>query len=190
MKCEDPEAVILTEDESSSAAETEMETETETAAEANTAPEANPEEQISALEEQVKQNYELYLKARAELENFRKRTQKDHDELVGYANFNLYKKLLPLTDDLERALTASAAGGDFDALFKGLTLIQKNLSDLLQNEGVEAITALDAEFDPRYHQSLMVEETGADDNRVVEEFQKGYIYKNRVLRPSLVKVSK
>jgi molecular chaperone GrpE len=129
------------------------------------------------------------LKARAELENFRKRAQKDHEEIVTYANFSLYKKLLPLLDDLERALSAASAAEDFAALCKGLTIIYKNLSDLLQAEGVEQIAALGEEFDPRFHQPLTVDEAGGGENRVVEEFQKGYVYRNRVLRPSLVKVS-
>ena len=165
----------------------ELDSQLETKAELT--PEENMQVQMQELESQVKTNYELYLKALAELDNFKKRAQKDHEEIVHYSNTNLIKKMLLILDDFDRAIINAEQNNDFENLYKGLTMIHKNIFEMLTSEGVEMVKAVGCEFDPQYHQPLVMEASDQKENMVIEEFQKGYIYKNRLLRPSLVKVS-
>jgi molecular chaperone GrpE len=97
--------------------------------------------------------------------------------------------LLPIVDDLERAL--KAAGNTDDPLRKGVELIHKQMTDLLRKRGVRTIEAVGADFDPRYHQAV-VQEVSPDhrEGEVIEEFARGYVLGDRLLRPSMVKVAK
>lgn len=137
------------------------------------------------------ENYERFLRARADLDNMRKRFQKEKEEILRFAARPLVEKLLPVIDDFTRAREAAQNSRDFDGLLQGVEMIEKKLFELLQAEGVTVIEALHKPFDPRFHESLMVEETpDFPDNTVIEEFQKGYLMADRLIRPSLVKVSK
>ncbi len=148
-------------------------------------------EKTAQLEEEAKKNYDLYLRTLAELDNYRKRAAKEKDEYTRFANLNILKKILGVVDDLERALeNADDEKKDYDSLKKGLDIISRNLADILKSEEVQAIEALGKPFDPQYHQPLMTEQNNEyPEHTVMQEFQKGYIYKDRVIRPSLVKVS-
>ena len=147
------------------------------------------EAEAKESEERAKTNYEMYLKVLAEMENLKKRTQKDHEELAQYSNVALIKKLLPILDDFDRAMLGAEQNYSFDNLYQGLAMIHKKFHDMLAAEGVELIEAVGREFNPQYHQPLTVEASDQGENLVIEQFQKGYTYKNRLLRPSLVKVS-
>jgi len=146
--------------------------------------------ELEKQQELAQRHYDLYLRALAEAENSRKRAAREKEEYLKFASLPVVKKLLPVLDDLERALEVSGESKDYDGMARGIAIIVENLKNIFSAEGVEAITALGEDFNPQYHQPLMVEQN-ADypENTIIEELQTGYIMKGRVIRPSLVKVS-
>jgi molecular chaperone GrpE len=152
--------------------------------------EAKLSEQLLRQQEETRQNYDHYLRALAEVENIKKRSTRDREEYLKYANVNLIKKLLPVIDDLHRAIEVARNSQDFEALSKGVEMTARSLDDLLKGEGVKVIESVGQPFDPQYHQALTVEASDEHpENTVIEQLQKGYILHDRVIRPSLVKVS-
>src|SRR5437867_7656793 len=132
--------------------------------------------------------YDLLLRKQAEFDNFRKRMEREREESGGAAARDVLKRLLPVLDNMERALRASDDSGD--PLFKGIALVHQQFLDLLKKEGVQPIDALGAHFDPRLHEAVQVLDVpGFEADVVLEEMQKGYTYNDRLLRPALVKVA-
>lgn len=147
--------------------------------------------ELEKNQQENQKNHDLYLRSLAELENFKKRAARDKEEYSKFALLPLIQKLLPVIDDLERALAQFDSSKDLEGLSKGVEMITRSLQEIIKNEGVEPIEALGKAFDPQYHQPLIVEESDEhSENTVIEEFQTGYILHGRVIRPSLVKVSK
>lgn len=147
-------------------------------------------QQLAAVQEEAAKNYDLYLRALAETDNVKKRAAREKEHYTLYANEGIIKKLLPQIDSLEKAMESAANNQDYAVLAKGVEIIYKNLNDLLKSEGIESIDCLGQDFDPHYHQPLVTENSEEHpDNTVIEEFQKGYTMRNRVIRPSLVKVN-
>lgn len=148
------------------------------------------QQQAEELKEEAKKNHDQYLRALAELENIKKRAVREREDYIKFATLPIIKKLLPVIDDLDRALNSSNSNQDYEILSKGVQMIAKSLHEMIKHEGVEAIEAVGQPFDPQFHQPLSVE-GGSEhpENTVIEEFQKGYIMHGRVIRPSLVKVS-
>ncbi len=123
----------------------------------------------------------------AEFDNYRKRTQKEKESLYNDGMAACATEFLPLADNLERCV---AAEGDYESLSKGIELILKQLKDILKKISVEEIPAVGEEFNPEVHNAVMhIEDESIDTNTVVEEFQKGYIMKGKVIRHSMVKVA-
>jgi molecular chaperone GrpE len=159
---------------------------------------AGEEDTVDALraklqekEKEVAENYDKYLRAVAELENFRKRAARDKADTAKYGNEQLLRDLLPLTDAMDRALQQSEQSCDFEAFRKGLELLRSQLATCLGRHGVEAIECLRKPFDPNLHEALMqVEGDGHENNEVVDELEKGYLLNGRLLRPSKVSVCK
>jgi molecular chaperone GrpE len=144
----------------------------------------------SPAEKQRDEFRDLLLRTTAEFDNFRKRTERERQMLEDTAAENLIHELLPLVDDLERALSADPGEGT-DAYRKGVELIHRRLLDILKRRGVEPIEALGAEFDPHVHQAVSYEHApDRNDGEIVEEFRRGYKLGDRLLRPSMVKVAK
>ena len=134
---------------------------------------------------------DLLLRRTAEFENFRKRTDRDRQAQAEAAAADLVKELLPLIDDLERALQADAGSEGAEAYRRGVELIRQQLSEVLRKRGVTAIEALGADFDPHYHQAVSYEPAaGRREGEVIEEYGRGYMLGDRLLRPSMVKVAK
>jgi molecular chaperone GrpE len=132
--------------------------------------------------------YDLLLRKQADFENFRKRMERERDEAGTVAVRDVLKRLLPVLDNMERALRVSE--GSKDPLFKGIGLVHQQFLDLLKKEGVVPIDALGARFDPRLHEAAEVLDVpGFAPEVVLEEMQKGYTYNDRLLRPALVKVA-
>jgi len=132
--------------------------------------------------------YDRLLRKTAEFDNYRKRTDRERQQLSEAAAADLLQELLPLVDDMERALQAE---GSDAVIRKGVELIHKQLLDILRKRGVRPIEALGADFDPHYH--LAVAHDAADGRRegeVIEEFRRGYMLGDRLLRPAMVKVAK
>lgn len=148
------------------------------------------QESLQAAQEESRKNYDLYLRAVAEMENLRKRHQRERDEYLKFASLPLIKSLLTVIDDLDRALAMAAPNQDYSSLHKGIEMVCQRLKEIVSSAGVEPVEALGQDFDPQYHQPLAVEASAEHpDNIVIEELQKGYVMHGRVIRPSLVKVS-
>jgi molecular chaperone GrpE len=127
-------------------------------------------------------------RAQAEFENARRRASKEQQDFRDYAAADAIKSLLPVIDSFERALQVKSEPGDFRS---GVELIYKQLQDALAKLGVRAIPAKGEPFDPRVHEAIeMVETSDAADHEVLEELQRGYKLKDRLLRPAMVKVAK
>lgn len=138
-------------------------------------------------------NYEKFLRAYAELENYKKRIEKDRAENLKYANEELLRDLLPFIDNLHRAIDhASSEGNDSpEALAEGVRLTLAELIRILEKYGVESIESVGKPFDPSLHEAMLqVETEDHEPLTIVEEFQKGYRIKDRLLRPSRVSVAK
>lgn len=147
-------------------------------------------EQLESETARAQENYEKYMRALADADNQRKRWQKDKEELLRFGNMPLLRKLLPVLDDFKRAKAAMEKGGDVASLLKGVELIEKRLTDLLEQEGVKVIPAEGEIFDPQLHEALSIDESGQHpDGVIVQEYQTGYLYLERVLRPSMVVVA-
>jgi molecular chaperone GrpE len=127
-------------------------------------------------------------RAQAEFENARRRAAKEQQEFRDYAAMDVIKSLLPVVDSFERALSAKSGAADFRG---GIELIYKQLRDTLAKLGVRPVPAVGEPFDPHYHEAIeMVETNEAADHEVLEELQRGYKFKDRLLRPAMVKVAK
>ena len=134
---------------------------------------------------------DLLLRKTAEFDNFRKRTERERSAMYESAAAGILEELLPLVDDLERALGAESGPDGVDAYRRGVELIHRQLTELIRKRGVKPIEALGADFDPHYHQAVAYEPAeGRRDGEIVEEFRRGYMLGDRLLRPSMVKVAK
>lgn len=155
---------------------------------------ARLEEAAAAAENERRERealYDRWLRLQAEFENYRKRTRREIDELRERAAEELVRSLLPVVDNLERALDAGAAADEQAKPFvDGVRMVHRQLMQVLGEAGLAPIEALGAPFDPHRHEAVMREETDAfADGHVMEEIQRGYDFNGRVLRPSMVKVA-
>ncbi|MGL4534247.1 MAG: nucleotide exchange factor GrpE [Fusobacteriaceae bacterium] len=132
-----------------------------------------------------------YLRKNAEFQNFRKRQERELEELRKYAAEKVMVKILDSVDNLERAITASLETKDFDSLIKGVEMTLSQMQGIMQSEGVEAIDSEGAIYDPMVHHAVMVEESADHLNdQVIHVFQKAYKMKDKIIRPAMVKVCK
>jgi molecular chaperone GrpE len=130
-------------------------------------------------------------RAAADFSNYRKRAEKESGELSKFANSTLIARLLPVLDDLDRAFQTVPVDLRELTWVDGVNLIARKLHAILEMEGLKPIEAMDKPFDPNFHEAVIHEETDkAEDGVVIGELQKGYMLKERVLRPTLVKVAK
>lgn len=151
---------------------------------------AGVDPRIAELTKQAEESQQRYLRAQADFDNFRRRTQKEKEDLARYASEQLIKQLLPVVDNFGRALEASKNGGDAESFAKGVDMIFRQLEQTLESEGLKAMETVGQPFNPDLHQAIMqVESDEHEEGIVVEEVQKGYVLKDRVLRPAMVKVS-
>ena len=148
-------------------------------------------EPLDKKEAEYKDLHDKYLRALAEMDNFRKRVAREQVESIKYANEKILCDLLSVVDNIERAILHSKEKKDFDALIDGLELTVKEFNSILEKYGVKCVESIGQLFDPtRHHAVAMVESNAHQDNTIVEEFRKGYILNDRILRPSLVSVAK
>lgn len=150
-----------------------------------------PEEKLEQAQADAAEAHDRFLRASAELENYKKRTQKEMAEFKRFANASLIKEILGVVDNLERALESSNGTDDKEQLAQGLDLTLKELLKIFKTFHVTPVESLGEKFDPRYHQAMMQEETSDHPrNVVIKELQKGYMIHDRLLRPAMVVVSK
>ena len=134
---------------------------------------------------------DLLLRKTAEFENFRRRIERERQSQSEAAAADLLTDLLPLVDDLERALQADTGSEGAEAYRRGVELIHRQLAELLRKRGVRPIEALGGDFDPNVHQAVAHEPaSGRRDGEVIEDYRRGYKLGDRLLRPSMVKVAK
>lgn len=150
-------------------------------------------EAVETIQAELEETKDKYLRLYADFENYRKKMQRDKEDLIKYANESMIYELLPVIDNLEMALRHTSEG-DAEAvqsLKQGVENTLREMIRTLEKHGVRVIETLDKPFDPAYHHAMsQVERSDMESNTVVEEFRKGYLYKEKVLRPSLVAVSK
>ena len=149
-------------------------------------------QEIVVAKEEAGKNWDLYLRERADLENARKRHQRDREEAIRFANDRLLKEMIPVLDNLERAVGHAEQGDDDNqGLLEGVNMTINQFRKVLEDFGVKPINALGEDFDPNLHQAMgHVETTDQAPNTVTSEFQKGYLLNDRLLRPSLVMVAR
>jgi molecular chaperone GrpE len=145
-------------------------------------------EDMKEKEESV--NYDKYLRAVADLENYKKRSIREKADIIKYGKEEIIKDILPFVDSLDRALD-HADSSDVQAFKEGIRLIQEQLLSCLKKHGVEKIDSIGLNFDPNFHEALMqVESEEHEENKVVNEVEKGYLLNGRLLRPSKVCICK
>ncbi|MFN8624637.1 MAG: nucleotide exchange factor GrpE [Candidatus Binatia bacterium] len=143
---------------------------------------------LAEKEEEARASQDRFLRERAELENFKKRMQREKSEALRYALEPLIREILPVIDNLERAVQCGEGNGG--SVIEGVQMVIKALLEVLERHGVKRVEALGQPFDPTHHQALAQVETAEHEpNRVVEQFHTGYLLHDRLLRPALVTVS-
>jgi molecular chaperone GrpE len=148
------------------------------------------QKKINELEQKLEETTNRMLRAQADFDNFRRRVTLDREAAEKYRSQSLVNDLLPVVDNLERAMAVEANDDSVNSLIQGMEMVYRQFKDALTKEGVEEIEAQGIEFDPNLHQAVMqVEESDYDSNVVVEVLQKGYKLKDRVIRPAMVKVN-
>ncbi|MEK5441773.1 MULTISPECIES: nucleotide exchange factor GrpE [unclassified Fredinandcohnia] len=147
-------------------------------------------EKIAELEAKLEEAESRILRQIADFENFKRRARLDQETAATYRSQSLVTDLIPALDNFERALQIEATNDQAKSIMQGVEMVYRSIIDALKKEGVEAIEAVGTQFDPNVHQAVMqVSEPDTESNVVLEEFQKGYKLKDRVLRPSMVKVN-
>jgi len=169
------------------------------------AKEKGPEKVVKKAEEMTKQellkkltdthgeaekNYDLYMRTYAEMENIRKRGIKEREELAKYANESIIKEILPVIDNLDKAISHAQNDENSSALVEGLELTRDGLMKALEKAGLKEVEALGKPFDPNFHESVsqQIDDTVAP-GHVLMELQKGYLLNGRLMRPSMVVIS-
>jgi len=147
--------------------------------------------QLQDKEAEAKANYDLFLRERADLENFKRRMQRDKAEALRFANEPLIRDLLPILDNLERAVSHAQDGGNSQPLVEGVSLVLRSFLDMVEKHGVSRVSAKGQLFDPAKHEAMaQVENTEVVPNTVVDEYAPAYWLRDRLLRPALVVVAK
>jgi len=150
------------------------------------------EEELAAAREESKKNWDLYLRERADLENFRKRSQREKEDLARFANENVLREILPVLDNLDRAVShVRQSEADAGALLEGVEMTLNQLHKVLEKFGAVPFESVGTPFDPARHEAMgQVESAEHPPNTVVQEMQKGYLLNDRLLRPALVMIGK
>ena len=152
--------------------------------------EETPEEKLKAVQEKL-------LRTMAEMENQRRRFEKEKKEAFEFGGFNFAAESLLLIDNIDRAIVSFKSdeslknNKDLNKIIEGIEIVKKDLVSIFKKNGIEAIECINKKFDPNFHQAMLeLEDNTKESGTVVQEMQKGYMMKNRLLRPSLVGVTK
>jgi len=147
--------------------------------------------EIKKIKEEKEQLQDQLLRKVAEFDNYKKRTEREFFERVQNANEKLITELLPILDDMERAIDHAEQSDEVDSLLEGAELIQKKMLGILEKQGLEALPAEKEEFDPEKHDALMqIEKDDVESGKIIEEHLKGYTLNGKVIRHSQVIVAK
>lgn len=154
-------------------------------------PEAQLQKELEIAREEANKNHEIYLRAMADMENLRKRSQREKDDLAKFGNENILREILPVIDNLERAVEHAVQDEATNGLLEGVKMTLDQFGKVLEKFNVVQIEAVGQVFDSALHQAMgQVETDEVEPNMVAQEMQKGYLLNERLLRPSLVMVAK
>lgn len=160
--------------------------------EESTDPVEEMESRLESLEQEAKENHDRFLRASAEFENYKKRAAREMNDFRKFANENIVKAMLPVIDNLDRAIESSGeAQKSVSSVVEGVNMTKKEILKVFEQFGVMPFESLGESFDPGFHQAVMQEESeDHPDNTVIKELQKGYMMHDRLIRPAMVIVSK
>jgi molecular chaperone GrpE len=148
-------------------------------------------EEMDGLKLEIDKINDKYLRLNAEYMNYKKRTEKEKQDIYKYANEKLIVDLLPVLDSFDRAIVTMIVSDENKGLIDGINLIKKNLEDFLNKNNVISIETENMKFDPEFHNAVMTEcDESKEDDEIIQEFQKGYKIDTKVIRHSMVKVNK
>lgn len=149
------------------------------------------ENELAALNQEKDRIYNQMLRIQADFENFKRRTRQEYEQLCLYAGEELMKKILPVLDSMERAVTSfEVTNENAHNWQEGVELILRQFQNILKNDGLEEVPAVNELFDPQYHEAMLQEVSDQVEHpTVIEQMQKGYKYKGKLIRPALVKVA-
>lgn len=148
-------------------------------------------EKIKQQEEDLKEIKDRYLRALADMDNYRKRVDRELDSFRQYAQVEFFNNVIPVLDSFERAMNGASVDKDYEKYAKGVEMIYRQLKDALRSLGLEDFSSLGETFDPARHEAVAaVVNDDKPENTVIEEISKGYIVKDRVIKPAKVLVSK
>ena len=146
---------------------------------------------LEEKEKEAKENYDRFLRMAADFENFKKRAAKEKEDYLKFANEDLIKAILPFVDNLERAVNHAEKVQDTGVMIEGVRLTIQQIHQALNKFGLSSFESVGKPFDPAMHEAMLAVETDQHEpNQVLEEFQKGYLLNDRLLRPATVSVSK
>jgi len=147
------------------------------------------EDPMAGLQADLDRFRDLALRSQADFENYRKRAAREKDEAIKYANSALLERLVTIIDNFELGLEAAKAEGEQSPIYSGMTLVRKQLNDLLSEHGLQPIEAEGKRFDPNLHEAIAHEATDFPEGTVIRQTRRGYRFKDRLLRPARVVVS-
>ena len=153
------------------------------------ATDADPDDPMAGLQADLDRFRDLALRSQADFENYKKRAAREKDDAVKYANSSLLQRLVSILDNFELGLAAAKTEGAQSPIYSGMVLVQKQLNDLLEESGLQAIEAEGKKFDPNLHEAIAHEPSDAPEETVIRQARRGYRLKDRLLRPARVVVS-
>src|SRR6266436_2069803 len=169
--------------------ETERSAATSSAAAPGAADRSETEDPTASLQADLDRFRDLALRSQADFENYKKRSAREKEEAIKYANSSLLERLVAIIDNFELGLEAAKGESEQSPIYSGMTLVLKQLSDLLAENGLQPIEAEGKKFDPHLHEAIAHEPSRFSEGTVVRQTRRGYRFKDRLLRPSSVVVS-
>lgn len=148
------------------------------------------DDSMASLQADLDRFRDLAARSQADFENYKKRCAREKEEGVKYANTSLLEKLLPIVDHFELGLEAARSEGEKSPIYSGMSLVLKQLKDFLVENGLQPIEAIGQKFDPNLHEAIAHEPSDAPEGTVTRQTRRGYRFKDRLLRPSSVAVSR
>jgi len=150
---------------------------------------ADSDDAMAGLQADLDRFRDLALRSQADFENYKKRAAREKEDAVKYANSSLLQRLVSILDNFELGLAAAKTESERSPIYSGMVLVQKQLTDLLEENGLQAIEAEGKKFDPNLHEAIAHEPSGIPEETVIRQARRGYRFKDRLLRPARVVVS-
>jgi molecular chaperone GrpE len=150
---------------------------------------ADSDDAMAGLQADLDRFRDLALRSQADFENYKKRAAREKEDAMKYANSSLLQRLVSILDNFELGLAAAKTESERSPIYSGMVLVQKQLNDLLEENGLQAIEAEDKKFDPNLHEAIAHEPSETPEGTVIRQARRGYRFKDRLLRPARVVVS-